>query len=53
MALVMAVLRFPRSCWFLLASFAVLAFGAMDASAYAIAAGVYHSGVINPSTFTR
>ena len=39
----MPVFRSPRSCWLLLASLAVLVFGAMDASAYDIAAGVYHT----------
>jgi hypothetical protein len=47
MAFVMPLLRFPRSCWLLLAPLAVLAFSAMDASAYDLAAGRYHTCAID------
>ena len=39
--------RSPHYCWFLLASLAVLAFGATDASAYDLAAGTSHVCVID------
>ena len=52
MVLVIPPIRSPHYCWLLLASLAVLTFGASDASAYDIAAGPRHTCAIDDNGVT-